>query len=90
MGPMSGFLLFGKNFFDLLDYITANILLPLGGLMMLIFIGYFWGVDKAAEEIEQGGKFQFKLKGFWNIMVKFVGPIAVGVVFLNMLGIIKF
>lgn len=89
-GVLSNFLIFGKNFFDLLDYITSNILLPLGGLMMLIFIGYFWGIDKATEEIEQGGKFKFKLKGFWTIMVKYVGPIAVGVVFLNMLGIIKF
>lgn len=89
-GVLSEFLIFGKNFFDLLDYLTSNILLPLGGLMMLIFIGYFWGVDKASEEIEQGGKFKFKLKGFWTIMVKVVGPIAVGVVFLNMLGIITF
>lgn len=89
-GPLSGFLIFGKNFFDLLDYITANILMPLGGLMMLIFIGYVWGLDQAAAEITQNGKFVFKLRKFWNIMVKYVGPIAVGVVFLNMLGIIKF
>lgn len=90
MGPMSGFLIIGKNFFDLLDFLTANILLPLGGLMMCIFIGYVWGVDKAADEITQGGKFAFKLRGFWTIMVKFVAPIAVGIVFLNMLGILKF
>lgn len=90
MGPMSNFLIAGKNFFDLLDYLTANILLPLGGLMMCIFIGWFWGVDKAAEEITQGGKFGFSLKGFWNVAIKYIAPIAVGIVFLNMLGILKF
>lgn len=90
MGPMSNFLIFGKNFFDLLDFITSNILLPLGGLMMCIFIGYSWGVDKAADEITQGGKFEFKSRGFWTIAVKFIAPIAVFIVFLSTLGILKF
>ncbi len=90
MGPMSNFLIFGKNFFDLLDFLTSNILLPLGGLMMCIFIGWVWGVDKAAEEIKQGGKFAFKLAAFWGFLVKYVAPIAVGIVFLSTLGILKF
>jgi len=89
-GPLSGFLIFGKNFFDLFDYITSNILLPLGGLMMCIFIGYVWGVDKAAAEIMQNGKVAFKSRGFWTIAVKYIAPLAVGIVFLNMIGIIKF
>lgn len=90
MGPMSNFLIFGKNFFDLLDYLTSNIFMPLGGLMMCIFIGYLWGVDKAAAEIMQNGKVAFKSKGFWSISIKIIAPLAVGIVFLNMLGIIKF
>lgn len=90
MGPLANFLIFGKNFFDLFDFLTSNIMLPLGGLMMCIFIGYIWGVDKAAAEIMQNGKVAFKSRGFWNIMVRFVAPVAVGIVFLNMIGIIKF
>ncbi len=90
MGPMANVLIFGKNFFDLLDFIASNILLPVGGLMMCIFIGYFWGIDNAVAEISQNGKFAFRLKGFWTVLVKYIAPIAVGIVFLNMLGIIKF
>lgn len=90
MGPMANVLIFGKNFFDLLDFIASNILLPVGGLMMCIFIGYFWGIDNAVAEITQNGKFAFRLKGFWSVLVKFIAPIALGIVFLNMLGIIKF
>lgn len=90
LGPLSNVLIFGKNFFDLFDYITSNILLPLGGFMMCIFIGYVWGVDKAIAEITQNGKFPFKSKGFWTLMVKVVAPIAVFIVFLNMIGVIKF
>lgn len=90
LGPLSNVLIFGKNFFDLFDYITSNILLPLGGFMMCIFIGYVWGVDKAIAEITQNGKFPFKSRGFWTLMVKVVAPIAVFIVFLNMIGVIKF
>lgn len=90
MGPLSHVLIFGKNFFDLFDYITSNILLPLGGLMMCIFIGYVWGVDKAVAEITQNGKFPFKSRGFWTVAIKVIAPIALVIVFLNMLGIIKF
>lgn len=90
MGVMKDFTIFGKGFFDLLDFITSNVLLPLGGIMMCIFIGYFWGVDKAAAEVMQNGKFAFKSRGFWNIAIKYIAPVAVGIVFLNMIGIIKF
>lgn len=90
MGPLSHVLIFGKNFFDLFDYITSNILLPLGGLMMCIFIGYVWGVDKAVAEITQNGRFPFKSRGFWTVAIKVIAPIALVIVFLNMLGIIKF
>lgn len=33
--------IFGKRFFDLFDYISSNILLPLGGLLIILFIGWF-------------------------------------------------
>jgi len=89
-GPWSNILIFGKNFFDLFDYIASNILLPLGGLLMCIFIGYVWGVDKAIKEVMQGGRFAFKTQKFWTILVKYVAPIAVAFVFLNGLGLFKF
>jgi NSS family neurotransmitter:Na+ symporter len=57
---------------------------------MCIFIGYVWGIDKAVVEITNGGKIPFKLKAFWTIMIKYVAPIAVIIVFLNALGILKF
>ena len=89
-GPMSNVLIFGKNFFDLLDYFTSNILLPLGGLLMCIFIGYVWKIDNAAKEITNDGKIPFKSRGLWTILVKIVAPISVLIVFLNAIGIIKF
>lgn len=89
-GPMENVLFFGKNFFDILDFVSSNILLPLGGLFTCIFIGYIWGIDKAIAEIAKDGKFEFKIRKFWTILVKYIAPIGVLIVFLNAIGIIKF
>lgn len=89
MGIWSHVIILGKNMFDFLVFIS-DLLLPLGGLLMCIFIGYVWGIDKAVNEITEGGKIPFKLKIFWTIMIKYVAPFGVIIVFLNALGILKF
>ncbi len=73
---MSDFTLFGKNTFDFLDYITANIMLPLGGILIALFAG--WVVkDKFAQDELKLPEGVYKL---WNISMKFTAPIAVAVV----------
>lgn len=86
-GPMSETKFLDKTFFDWLDYLASNIMLPLGGLLMCIFIGYFWKVDNAAKEISSDGKYAFKMKPLFAIMMKVISPIAVLFVFFNMIGI---
>ena len=77
--------LFDKTFFDLMDYLTANVMLPLGGLAMAIFV--VWVMPKAAsiDELNMGRGAAYE---FWFLLVKFVTPIAVIIVFLNAIGII--
>ena len=73
---MSDFTLFGKNTFDFLDYITANIMLPLGGILIALFAG--WVVkDKFAQDELKLPEGIYKL---WNISMKFTAPIAVAIV----------
>mgnify|MGYP005989598675 CR=1 FL=1 len=67
---------FGKNTFDFLDYITANIMLPLGGILIALFAG--WVVkDKFAQDELQLSDSIYKM---WNISMKFTAPIAVTIV----------
>ncbi|MEO9274000.1 hypothetical protein ABFY09_03990 [Marinomonas sp. 5E14-1] len=67
---------FGKNTFDLLDYITANIMLPLGGILIALFAG--WVVkDKFAQDELELSDTVFKL---WKISMKFTAPVAVAIV----------
>lgn len=68
----------GKTIFDLLDFFTANILLPLGGLLVAVFAG--WVMSRQAMENELAlSPAMFKL---WFVTVRFITPIAVAVVFI--------
>lgn len=74
------------DIFGQLDMVTNNILLMAGALAMTIFIGWVWGIDKLA----QTGYFQNKLGlvAFFSIAIKFIAPILIVVLALNLFGII--
>lgn len=74
----SEFKLFGKNMFDLLDYATANIMLPLGGILTALFAG--WVVSKKVSLEETA--ISENLHKVWMFTVRFVAPIAVSIVFV--------
>jgi len=78
----------GRDIFDSLDFIASYVLLPLGGLLLCLFIGWFWGTDKAIEEANIGAK-SIKLGSTYSFLIKYVAPIAIFIVFLNSIGIIK-
>jgi NSS family neurotransmitter:Na+ symporter len=88
-GPLKDVTLFGKTAFELLDYVSSNILLPFGGLLITIFAGYILkkGVIKKGVEGESGHERLFKAYYF---IIKFLAPVAIAFVFLNSLGILKF
>ena len=88
-GVMKGFTIGGLAFFDALDYLTAKIMLPLGGMLTCIFVGT--RVDKKVlkAELTNEGTLKFRLFGAYVFFMKYVAPIAIGIVFLNELGILK-
>ncbi|ABW20130.1 sodium-dependent transporter [Alkaliphilus oremlandii] len=90
MGPWSHIeLIGGRNIFDTLGFIAENILLPLGGMLMCIFIGWVWGLENAIKEASNEGKLAFKLAPVWGFLVKYIAPLAVLIVFLQSSGILK-
>ncbi len=68
-----------KSFFDSIDFITANIMLPLGGLMMTIFIA--WVMKKQVVEAEL--ELQTELLNVFYFIIKWIAPIAVIIVFAS-------
>ncbi|GAH44561.1 unnamed protein product, partial [marine sediment metagenome] len=77
----------GRDFLDSLDFIASNILLPLGGFLLCIFIGWYWGTDKAVEEGNISAKGAITLGGGYRFLIKYVAPIAIFVVFLKSIGV---
>lgn len=88
-GVLKEYTIGGLIFFDFLDYVTAKIMLPLGGMMICIFVGL--RVDKKIlkAELTNEGTIPFRLFTVYAFFMKFIAPIAIGIVFLNELGIIK-
>ncbi|MEN8177448.1 MAG: sodium-dependent transporter [Pseudomonadota bacterium] len=76
--------LFGMTFFDLLDYLAANIMLPMGGLLIAVFAGWVMTSQSSKDEFAMRG-FTYRL---WWVLIRFVSPLAVVLVFLNAVGVI--
>ncbi len=81
---MSGdftFSLFGKNFFDLLDYFTSNILLPAGGLLISIFAGWVMKRSTLMNELA----LSVGLFNLWRFSIRIIVPVAVALIFYTAL-----
>ena len=76
---LSEFTIFGKNFFDATDFLTNQIMLPLGGIFIAIFVGWVMKKEHVLNELGFQENFIFKA---WYFSVRFVAPTLVGLVFL--------
>ncbi len=83
----SEMLTFGsKNFFDWMDFLTASVLLPLGGLVMAVFVGYVMEKERVFAAVgHHFGPF-FEV---WYFSLRYIAPVALFVVMLNLMGILK-
>ncbi|MFK2821414.1 sodium-dependent transporter [Arcobacter sp. YIC-80] len=77
-----------KGLFDWLDFVCSTILVPIGGILVVVFIGHF--MDKEAVENELVPLMGSFLTKVWFFMVRYIIPIALIVVILNETGIFKF
>ncbi len=67
----------GKTLFDLYDYLTANIMLPLSALLMAFFAGWIMTRKDTEEELAMGSAY-----GKWRILIRYVAPIGIGLIFV--------
>ena len=78
--PLDRFQAFaGKTLFDLQDYLASNVMLPLGGILIAVFVGWVVSADDAAEELGLQGSPWFSA---WRVLVRYVCPIAIACVLL--------
>jgi NSS family neurotransmitter:Na+ symporter len=86
---MANFKILGKTVFELMEYTTANVLLPLGGFFIVIFVAWFFGSDKAKNELSNEGKLKAAYIPLFIFIIKFVAPLAIAFVFLQGIGLIN-
>jgi NSS family neurotransmitter:Na+ symporter len=77
--------LFGQNLFEVLDFLTSNIMLPVGGLAIAVFSGWLMHTQHSQQELDLDNNNHFKI---WHFLIKYIAPIAVFLVFLQVMGII--
>lgn len=80
---------FGLTLFDLFDFLTAKIMLPLGGFFIAIFTG--WYLDKRIvwEEVSNNGTLPKVVYRILLFLLKYIAPIGIGFIFINELGLLK-
>jgi len=64
----------GKTIFDLIDYFTANVMMPLGGILMALFVGWRVKPELLAEDLSFGSTMLFNV---WLWMIRVVVPLAI-------------
>lgn len=84
-GPLSDFKVLDKTIFELSDYFVSNILLPMGGLMMTLFAGWWWK-DLLLDEINHGEGFKFG--SIYTFCIRYLVPLAIIGIFLHQMGLV--
>lgn len=89
MSLTAGWTVFGLNPFDLFDYISSNILMPLGGILICLFVGWVYGLPQLQKQLSNDGQ----LNNGWVIqavflLVRYITPALILVIMLKGLGLI--
>jgi neurotransmitter:Na+ symporter, NSS family len=80
-GLLAEFRPLGMSFFDHVDNLASNYLLPIGGMLTAVFVGWVWGTQEAHKEIERH-ETAFHWAAYWEFVVRYIAPVAVAIVFL--------
>ncbi len=82
--------LFGMGFFDLFDYIVAKLIMPIGGMLMCIFLG--WVVDERVlrAEMTNNGTIKSPLYSTYRFIIRYFAPLCIFLIFANELGLFGF
>ncbi len=84
LGIAPGLKLFGKNFFDLMDFTSSNILLPAGGFLISLYVGRVLKKRIMAKELlTGGGTRKFRYLRIFFFLIRYVVPVAILIIFFS-------
>ena len=77
---------FSLGFFDLLDFVTAKLMLPLSGFLVCLFVGWYLKRSASSDELTNYGVQKAPYFSVYMFIVRYVAPIAITLIFVNELG----
>ncbi len=78
----------GLHIFGLLDFTASNLLLPLGGLLIVVFVGWYMKAVDVRDEVSNKGRLKVRLFAALRFILRFIAPVAIAIVLFDSLGII--
>ncbi|MBR3096671.1 MAG: sodium-dependent transporter, partial [Bacteroidales bacterium] len=84
-GPLANVKLFGQGLFDFADMFASNVLLTLGGLLIVLFVGWKMSRADVYDEFTNGGRKKWNKVCFNTIyfLIRYVAPVGVAILFLS-------
>lgn len=82
-GPLRDWTVMGLTIFDLFDYVSSKVLLPLGGLLLVIFTGWYLDRNMVRDEITNHGTISSRVFGVFIFLVRWVVPAAIAIIFIR-------
>lgn len=79
-GPLSFVQIIGLGLLDFFDFISNSVLMPIVAILTCICVGHFLGTKVVSDEVELNGT--FKMKKFYNIMLKWIAPVCLVLVLI--------
>jgi NSS family neurotransmitter:Na+ symporter len=76
---------FDRNLFELLDFVTADVMLPAGGILVAVFAGWVLSRRDTEEELEMADPRGYEA---WRFLVRYVAPAGMGIIFLKAMELI--
>lgn len=88
-GVLADFMIFDKTFFDLADYTVSNVLMPIGALLIAIFVSWIMKKSAVYQELSEGSQMKKGVFQGWYFLLRYIVPIFIIVVMLDVLGVWK-
>lgn len=78
---------FSLGFFDLLDFVTAKLMLPLSGFLVCLFVGWYLKRSVSYDELTNYGLQKAAYLPVYMFIIKYLAPVAIALIFVNELGL---
>lgn len=87
-GPLADWTLLGMGIFDLFDYVTAKLMLPVSGLLICIFVGWRMRLVAIWKELTSYGRVKFIGLGLFMLAMRYLAPLLILLIMLSELGLL--